>query len=89
MAQSTGYKNQLIFPPFWSKALAEPPLEWRIWTAIMEIAILAKDRIDVRIILHPKVPITNLTEPIYELEVEGRNRGRKTKTRLKKPREEG
>ena len=48
MAQPAGYsKNSLNNNPFWEKASAEPPLEWSQWAAILEIAVFAKDGIEV------------------------------------------
>ena len=49
----------------------------------MEMAILAKDRIYVRILLPPKAPITNSTEPVYELEINGETEAVKQKRDLK------
>ena len=49
MAQPSGYsKNPLNFNPFWVQASVEPPIEWSKWAAILEMAILAKDGIEVR-----------------------------------------
>ena len=49
MAQSVGFsKNTLNIRPFWEKTSAKPPLEWSKWAAIFEVAVLAKDGIEVR-----------------------------------------
>ena len=49
MAQPAGYsKNLLNINPFWEKASSEPPLEWSKWAAIFEMAVFAKDGIEVR-----------------------------------------
>ena len=65
MAQSAGYsKNQLNINPFWEKASAEPPLKWSKWAAIIEMAIFAKDGIEVRNLLRAReeLEITGETE---------------------------
>ena len=52
MAQPAGFsKNPLNINPFWDKASVEPPLEWSKCAAIMEMAIFAKDGIEVRNLL--------------------------------------
>ena len=79
MAQSAGYKNPLTIPPFWLKSTAEPPLERTKWTAMMEMAILAKDGIDVWALLCAKSPNIEPTEPIYELEINGETEVEKRK----------
>ena len=48
MAQSARYSNNpLNINPFWGKASAEPPLEWSKRAAIFELAVFAKDGIEV------------------------------------------
>ena len=50
MAQPAEYfKNPLNINPIWERASAEPPLEWSKWAAILEIAVFAKDRIEIGI----------------------------------------
>ena len=71
MAQPAGYKNPLSVPPFSQKATAEPPLEWGNRTAMMEMAVLAKDDIEVRTLLRAKPPFIEPTELIFELEITG------------------
>ena len=52
MAQSARYfKNPLNTNPFWENASIEPPLERSQWAAILEIAVFAKDGIEVRNLL--------------------------------------
>ena len=65
MVQSAGYKNPLSMSPFWQKATAEPPMEWTKQTAMMEMAVLAKNGIDVRTQLRAKPPIVESTELLY------------------------
>ena len=49
MAQSAGFsKNPLNINLFWEKASAEPPLEWSKRAAIFEMAVFAKDGIEIR-----------------------------------------
>ena len=70
MAQPAGYsKNPLNINPFWVKASAEPPLGWSKWAAILEMAVIAKDGIEVRNLLRAKPPLVEPTEPIYEVEI--------------------
>ena len=65
MAQSTGYsKNALNINPFWEKAYVEPPLEWSKWTAILEMAVFAKDGIEVRNLLRARPPLVEPSEPV-------------------------
>ena len=72
MAQSAGYsKKQLNINSFWKKASAEPPLEWYKWAAIMEMAIFAKDGIEVRNLLRARPHLIEPAEPVYELEMTG------------------
>ena len=52
MAQSAGFsKNPLDISPFWERTSAEPPLEWTKWPAILEMAVFAKDGIEIRNLL--------------------------------------
>ena len=72
MAQPPGYsKNPLNINPFLEKASAEPPLEWSNWAAIFEMAVFAKDGIEVRNLQRKKPPLVEPTEPIYEVEING------------------
>ena len=56
---------------FWEKAPAESPLDWSKWAAILEMAIFAKDGIEVRNLLRTKPPIIEPAEPIYEAKENG------------------
>ena len=48
MAQSAGStKNRLSINSFCEKASAEPPLEWSKWVALVELAVFAKDGIEI------------------------------------------
>ena len=72
MAQSAGYsKNPLSINPFWEKASSEPPLEWSKWAAIFEMALFAKDQIEVRNLQRNIPPLVEPTEPIYEVKING------------------
>ena len=58
MAQSSGYsENPLKINPFWEKVCVEPPLEWSKWAAILEMAVFAKDGIEVRNLLRARPPL--------------------------------
>ena len=72
MAQSAGYsKNPLNIKPFWDRASAEPPLEWTKWAAILEMAVFAKDGIEIRNLLRARPTLVEPAEPVYELEIQG------------------
>ena len=70
LAQSAVYsKNPIIINPFWEKASAETPLKWSIWAAIHEIAVFAKNGIEVRNLLKAKTALLEPAKPIYEVEI--------------------
>ena len=72
MAQSAGVsKNPLNIRPFWEKTSAEPPLEWSKRAALFEMALFAKEVIEVRNLQKNKPPLHEPTEPIYEVEITG------------------
>ena len=72
MAQPAGFsKNPLNINPFWERASAEPALEWTKWEAIMEMAVFAKNGIEIRNLLRAKPPLVEPSEPIYEVETPG------------------
>ena len=72
MAQSAGSaKNPLNIISFWEKASAEPPLEWSKWLALVELAVFAKDGIEIRNLLREKPEVTLPSEPILEVEIQG------------------
>ena len=78
MAQPTGYsKNPLNFDPFWEKTSAEPPLEWSKGAAIFEMAVTAKDGIEVINLQRNKPPLIESTESIYEVEINGATEAQK------------
>ena len=61
MAQPPGFsKNPLNINPFWERASAEPPLELTKWAAILEMAVFAKDGIEIRNLLRAR---PTLVEP--------------------------
>ena len=88
MAQPAGYsKNPLNINPFWEKAYVDPPVEWSTWPAIVEMAIFAKDGIEVRNLLRARPTIVKPSEPIYEVEITGeksRHKGRTERSETKK-----
>ena len=72
MAQPAGYtKNPLNINPFWERASDEPPLEWTKWAAILEMAVFAKDWIEIRNLLRARPTLFEPAEPKYELEIQG------------------
>ena len=54
-------------------------MEWTKWTAMMEMAVLAKDGKKVRMLLQSRTPIIEPTEPIYEIEIKGETEAEKEK----------
>ena len=78
MAQPAGYsKNLLNINPLWEKASAEPPLEWSRWAAILEMAVFAKDGVEVRNLLRAKPPLVEPLEPIYKVEITGETKAQR------------
>ena len=72
MAQPTGFsKNPLNINPFWERASAEPQLEWTKWAAILEMAVFAKDGIEIRNTLRTKPQLVEPSEAVYEVEING------------------
>ena len=72
IAQSAGYsKNPLNINPFWLKASAEPRLERSKWAAIFEMAVFAKDGVEVRNLQRNKPQLVEPTEHIYEVKTNG------------------
>ena len=72
MTQPARYsKNPLNINPFWERASAEPPLEWSRWAAILEMAVFAKDGIEIRILLRARPTLVETAEPVYKLEIQG------------------
>ena len=72
MAQSSGFsKNPLNINPFWERASAEPPLEWTKWSTILEMAVFAKDGIEIRNLLRTRPQSVETSEPVYEVEITG------------------
>ena len=49
----------------------EPPLEWSMWAAILEIAVFAKVGIEILNLLRARPTLVEPTEPVYELEKTG------------------
>ena len=97
MAQSAGFsKNPLNINPFWERASAEPPLEWTKWAAILEIAVFAKDGIEIRFLLRDRPQLVEPSEPVCEVEITGETKPKrktarcatKKKSGLGKPRDQ-
>ena len=57
-------KSSLSFNPFREIASAELPLEWSKWAAIVEMAVFAKDGIEVQKLLGGKFKLVDPPEPI-------------------------
>ena len=70
------FENPLNFNPFWEEASAEPPLEWSKWAAVLEMAVFAKDEIEVRNLLRTKPPLIKPAKPIYEVKITGKTERR-------------
>ena len=68
-SQQDSQKNPLSINPFWERASAEPPLEWSKWPAIVEMAVFAKDGIEIRNLLGDKPELVDPPEPILEVEI--------------------
>ena len=64
-------KNPLNINPFWERALAEPPLEWTKWAAILEMAVFAKDGIEIKNLLRARPTLVEPAEPVYEIKITG------------------
>ena len=78
MAQSAEYsKNPLNINPFWQKASVEPPLEWSKWAATLEMAVFAKDGIEVPNLLRARPQLVEPSEPVYEVEITGETEAQK------------
>ena len=76
MAHPSRYSKNIN--PFWEKSSAEPPLEWSKWAAILEMAVFAKDGIEIRNLLSAKPENTSQpSEPVYELEITGKTAAQK------------
>ena len=78
MAHPPGFSNNpLNMNPFWERASAEPPLEWTKWAAILEMAVFARDGIEIRNLLRAKPPLVEPSEPLYEDEIVGKTEAQK------------
>ena len=78
MAQPAGYsKISLNINPLWEKASVEPALEWSKWAAILEMAVFAKDGIEVRNLLRARPQLVKPAELIYEVEITGETEAQK------------
>ena len=72
MAQQAGSaKNLFNINSFWEKASAEPLLDWNKWVALIELAVFAKDGVEIQNIFREKPPLTLPIEPILETEIHG------------------
>ena len=74
MAQSAlkdSGKSPLGIQPFWEKATLEPPLRWEYWRTQLKLAILAREGIEVDLLLaDPPENVILPPEPAYEDAVE-------------------
>ena len=74
MAQSAlkdSGKSPLGIQPFWEKATLGPPLRWEHWRTQLKLAILAREGIEVDLLLaDPRENVILPLEPAYEDEVE-------------------
>ena len=72
MAHPAGLsKSPLNIITFWERASAEPPKEWTNWAAILEMAVFAKDGIEIQNLLRARPPLVEPSEPVYEVEITG------------------
>ena len=86
IAQPAGYfKNPLNINPFWEKASFEPPLEWSKWAANVEMAIFAKDGIEVRNLSRARPTLFEPSEPVYEVEITGETDAQRKNREVKNP----
>ena len=70
MAQSAtkdSGKSPLRIQPFWEKATLEPPIRWEYWRIQLKLAILAREGIEVDLLLvDPPEHVLLPPEPAYE-----------------------
>ena len=84
MAQPGGFsKNPLKINPFWKKSSAELPFERSKWAELHEMAVFAKDRIEVRNLLKAKLALFVPAESILEVEITGGTEAQKKKRDVK------
>ena len=53
MAQSTNESNVRGIPPFWQNHTVDPPIPWEDWGDLFQLAIVAKENIDIENLLNP------------------------------------
>ena len=56
------YKSLLSISPFWKEEPEEPPLELSKWAAMMKMAVLSIDWIEIRNLLRVKPALIDPTE---------------------------
>ena len=84
MAQPAGFtQNLLSIDSFWERASVEPPLECSKWAAIVEKTVFAKDGIEIRNILHDKLELVDLTEPVFEVEITGKTEAQRKNRKIR------
>ena len=70
MAQSAindSGKSPLGIQPFWEKPTLEPPIRWEYWRTQLKLAILAREGIEVDLVLaDPPINVILPPEPAYE-----------------------
>ena len=53
MAQSSNESNVRGIPPFWQNHTVDPPTPWEDWSDLFQLAIIAKENIDIENLLNP------------------------------------
>ena len=53
MAQSSNESNVRGIPPFWQNHTVDPPIPWEDWSDLFQLAIIAKENIDIENLLNP------------------------------------
>ena len=51
MAQSSNESNVRGIPPFWQNHTVDPPIPWEDWSDLFQLAIIAKENIDIENLL--------------------------------------
>ena len=53
MAQSLSESRMRGVPPFWQNRTIEPPIPWEEWSDMFQLALIAKENIDINNLLNP------------------------------------
>ena len=59
MAQSND-SNVRVIPPFWPNHTLEPPHAWTQWSDQFQLAIIAKENLDLESLHGPEIPETQI-----------------------------